>query len=165
VPRKFWHIHFERSGPVTEDSDIPPNAEIITCFYASSENYVPFYYPPQDCRRLYVWRQKNPEKFDLVTQIFEHVESNKILIFDEQDRSSMESHVFFIYSFDIKDFQRLPNGEYVTYQTVIPLKETRHENALKHLLEADYQVEFVKDLSKTQQALLDLGLIVDSEGI
>jgi hypothetical protein len=77
----------------------------------------------------------------------------------------LESHIFFIYCFDAKDFQRLPNGEYVTHQTVIPVQETQHKNALKHLLEAGYQVEFVEDLHKTRQALLKLGLIVDSEGV
>jgi hypothetical protein len=41
VPRKFWHINYQRSGPVYDGSDIPPNAEIITCFYASSEEYSP----------------------------------------------------------------------------------------------------------------------------
>jgi len=165
VPRKFWHINYERSGPVSNKSDIPANAEIITCFYASSEEYTPFYFPPQRCRRLFVWRQKNPENFDLLARVLCPVESDKVLVLDEQDRSSVESHEFFIYSFDVKDFQRQPNGEFVTHRTVVPLEETRHKNALKHLLEAGYQVEFVSNLSETRQVLLDIGFIVDSEGV
>jgi len=164
VPRRFWHVNYERSGPVSSESDIPADAEIITCFYASSEDYAPFYFPPQRCKRLFVWRQKNPEKFDLLGQVF-CVESDKVLVLDEQDRPSVESHEFFVYSFDIKDFQRLPNGEFITHRTVVPLQKRRHKNALKHLWRAGYQVELVKDLSKTRQILLDMRLIVDSEGV
>ena len=55
--------------------------------------------------------------------------------------------IAFLLQWPAKDFQRLSNGESLPYQTVAAMKETRHSNALKHLLATRYQVEFVRDLS------------------
>jgi hypothetical protein len=165
VPRKFWHINYTHSGPVTAESDLPADAEIISCFYASSEEYAPFYYPPKRCQRLFVWRRKNPESFDRVAELFGRIKSDKVLVFDQRDRPSLESHEFSVYSFDAREFHRLPNGEYLSHQIVVPVAKVCHRNSLKHLLQAGYQVEFVADLWQTRQQMLDLELRVDSEGI
>jgi hypothetical protein len=165
VPRKYWHVNYSYSGLVGAASDIPANARVITCFYASSEGYAPFYYPPKRCKRLFVWRRKNPEGFHRLSQLFSPLESDKVIFFDQRDRSSLEMHEFSIYAFDSRKFGALPNGELVTHHAVAPVEEIRRKNALLYLLRSGYQVEFVEDLALARESMRGIGLSVDSEGI
>jgi uncharacterized protein DUF6886 len=165
VPRKFWHVNYSYSGPVRAASDIPANAVVITCFYASSEEYAPFYYPPKRCQRLFVWRRKNSEAFNRLSQLLNPLESDKVIFFDQRDRSFLEMHEFSIYAFDSRKFERLPNGEFVTRHPVAPVEEIRRKNALLHLVRAGYQVEFVEDLALARETMRKIELSVDSEGI
>jgi hypothetical protein len=98
VPRKYWHIGYVRSGPVTAEGDIPADAEVITCFYACSAAYMPFYYAPKHCRRLFVSRRKHGRAFDLLARFFRSVEAENVLVFEDSDRSSLVSHEFSIYT-------------------------------------------------------------------
>jgi hypothetical protein len=165
VPMKYWHINYERSGRLSAGSELPANAQVMTCFYASTKEYAPFYFLPKRCRRLYVSRRNNTGSFDRIAQWFQPLESDHVLILEEQEHSALLTHEFSVYWFDSEGFKRLPNGEFVAYEVVSPLKEVRHSNALWHLHRAGWQVEFVEDLSETRRVLSAARLTIDSEGI
>jgi hypothetical protein len=165
VPKKYWHINYERSGRLSSDSEPPSDARVMTCFYASTKEYAPFYFPPKRCRRLYISRGNNAGRFDRLGQWFQPLESDHVLMLEEQDHSALKTHEFSIYWFDARDFERLPNGEFVAYQVVSPVKEVRYSNALWHLQRAGWQVEFVEDLLETRRVLSAARLTIDSEGI
>ena len=62
-----------------------------------------------------------------------------------------------------KDFQRLSNAEFLAYRTVAAIKQTRHSNALKHVLATCYQVEFGQDLSDAREVPSGIGMWANSE--
>ena len=162
-PRCYWHIGFERSGPLEEGA--PEGAEVTECFYASSAAYVPFYYAPKSCPRLFVWRQKSPDTFSRLREVLAPVTSDKVMFFRASDRKVLECHRFTVYRFSRDAFEQLPNREFVTHRPVRPQSRETSANVCAALEDRGYQVVFVDDLEEMRRGLIVLELTVDSEGV
>ena len=163
VPKRYWHIGFERSGPLVEG--LPDGAEAIECFYGSSEWYVPFYYAPKSCPRLLVCRTKSPSSFHRLGEVVRPLGSDRVMFFRCADRELLERHRFTVYELPGESFERLPNGEFVAHRPVKPICRRSMADVVASLEAQGYQVAFVSDVEATRVRLLGLGLTVDSEGV
>lgn len=165
LPRRYWHIGFERSGPLAEDAEPPEGAEVIECFYASSAAYVPFYYAPKSCPRLFVWRQKCPDTFSRLREVLVPVTSDRVMFFRASDRKVLERHRFTVYRFSRDAFEQLPNGEFMTHRLVFPQSRETSTDVCAALEDRGYQVVCAEDLEEMRRRLIVLELTVDSEGV
>lgn len=165
VPREYWNLNYVHSGPVEDEAGIPPGAEVMCCFYATSRGFAPFYFPPARCSRLYVSKKRNLKTFSGVAGVLPKVCSDQILFFNQGDRVALETHEFSLYAFEAGQFSQQSNGEYVTHHSVRPIQETRCRNSFRQLKEAGFQVEFTEDLLLLRENLQAVGLSVDSQGV
>lgn len=164
-PRPYWNINHESSGPVDDDTEVPDGAEIVNCVFASGLEFALFYHAPSRMKRVCIRKQNNVRTYGELKKLYPNVDSENVVFFENNDQKRLESYSFSMYAFSASDFRRLPNGEFVAYETVYPISEKRMSNPIKQMNNSGFQVLFVSDLRFLIKKLENLGLHFGSQAI
>jgi hypothetical protein len=70
-----------------------------------------------------------------------------------------------VYHLPIESFERLPNGEFIAREVIKPITRQTLTDVIRSLHDRGYQLVFDSDLAQMRGRLLELGVIVDSEGV
>jgi hypothetical protein len=166
LPRAYWRRGAE-SGRCGQDSTAPPDAEVVWRVYAAAQVDVPFYFVPRRCPRLCVpmRKQRRSDAFRQLARHFGAPPSTHTLVLSANDRALLRQDVFYVYSFASGHFRPTPTGEFYSDRTVMPRSSAKHTGSLDSILNAGWTVLFAADLTRTLWSLIDMGLVVDSQGI
>lgn len=165
IPRRFWHsADYSRSGNLRDGEVPPPGMTEVSAFYASTLEYLPFYFVPPTVRRLYLSLAKHCDMPLALTLLNIETPSKNLLIVTPADAAKLEAYTFSVYEFDAAQFQRVSGSEYIAGQPVRPLREIVYTNARKHLEERRYQIATLPDLDVAFRLMRSHKISFDAQG-
>jgi hypothetical protein len=166
-PGRFWQRdNFSISGRLQDEETPPDGASLFYAFYATDLDFVPFYFAPKGVARIYLAKAKHHDHFGNGLRLLQIdcAFMDRVLIFGESDKASLESYAFSLYEFDVVDFRKLPTNEYVAESPVTPRAETTYASGLNEIQKREIHVHFVADLTTIFRDLVQAGIRFDAQG-
>jgi hypothetical protein len=129
-----------------------PNGMLVSKGFFASDKPWPLFFAPSEVKRIGVFACPSDLTFIEMTKAYP-CSGTITFIFEQHDEAKLKNGEYSIYSFDIKQFRRIPSGEYLAEVPVYPIQETVYENSLSAIIGSGINVVFVDDIEPTYEIL------------
>jgi hypothetical protein len=175
-PRPFWHnANMTASGTVPAgvlpaDDPLGPQAHAalrrlaeqhgvhladavrISLGVFASDRPWPVCYAPPEIKKLGVWTRPSELAYLEITASYPS-SGELTYLFEQKEEAKIRQYKFSVYGLEARNFRRIPSGEFLAEKSVRPVHETKHDDALRAILDSGISVVFVADMERCYEIL------------
>ena len=129
-----------------------PDAVRISLGVFASDRPWPVCYAPPEIKKLGVWARPRDLAYLEITASYPS-SGELTYLFEQKEEAKVRQYKFSVYTFEARDFRRIPSGEFLAEKSVRPVQETVHDDALRAILDSGISVVLVADMERCYETL------------